>query len=44
MLEAKFARLAEPLLGPARTRELISACWALAGSQDVRALAALTRP
>ena len=44
MLEAKFSQLSEPVLGAARTKQLIEACWGLGGAQDVRALAALARP
>ncbi len=43
-LEAKFRGLSEPVLGAARTSELIAACWALGDSPDVRALAALAQP
>jgi 2-methylcitrate dehydratase PrpD len=44
MLEAKFSQLSEPVLGAAKTRELIAACWKLGQAQDLRALAALARP
>ena len=42
-LEAKFRALSDPVLGAARTGELIAACWGLASAPDVRALAALAR-
>ena len=44
MLEAKFTQLSEPVIGAARTQQLIEACWGLGQAKDVRALAALTRP
>lgn len=44
MLEAKFSQLAEPVLGAAKTKQLIAGCWGLGGAKDVRALAALARP
>ena len=43
-LEAKFHALADPVLGAARTDELIGACWAVGASADLRGLAALARP
>ncbi|HEY5634626.1 MAG TPA: MmgE/PrpD family protein [Burkholderiaceae bacterium] len=42
-LEAKFRAMSDPVLGAARTGELIAACWGLASAPDVRALAALAR-
>ena len=44
MLEAKFTQLAQPVLGAAKTRQLIEACWGLGTAKDVRVLAALMRP
>jgi MmgE/PrpD C-terminal domain len=44
MLEAKFSQLSEPVIGSAKSRQLIEACWGLGSAADVRALAALTRP
>lgn len=44
MLEGKFHDLAEPVLGSAKTRELIAACWQLGSTADVRQLMALARP
>jgi 2-methylcitrate dehydratase PrpD len=44
MLEAKFSQLSEPVIGAAKTQQLIEACWGLGKARDVRALAALTRP
>jgi 2-methylcitrate dehydratase PrpD len=44
MLEAKFSQLSEPVIGAAKTKQLIEACWGLGEAKDVRALAALTRP
>jgi 2-methylcitrate dehydratase PrpD len=43
-LEAKFKSLSEPILGVAKTRELIAACWSLGQAADVSALVALARP
>ena len=43
-LEAKFHALADPVLGLPRTSELIAACWAIAGSPNLRGLTALARP
>lgn len=42
-LEAKFAGMAEPVLGAAQTRALLDACWNLGGAGDVRELAGLAR-
>ncbi|HKX41896.1 MAG TPA: MmgE/PrpD family protein [Burkholderiaceae bacterium] len=42
-LDAKFAAQSEPILGAARTAELIAACRRLGELPDVRALAALAR-
>jgi 2-methylcitrate dehydratase PrpD len=44
MLEAKFHDLSDPVLGRAKTGELIAACWKLGSLGDVRALTALARP
>jgi hypothetical protein len=44
MLEAKFSQLSEPVIGAAKTKQLIAACWGLGTAKDVRALAALARP
>ena len=44
MLEGKFAGLAEPVLGAAKTKQLIAACWGLGKAGNLRALAALARP
>jgi 2-methylcitrate dehydratase PrpD len=43
-LEAKFSGMSDAILGAARTRQLLDACWTLGDAADVRALAALTRP
>lgn len=43
-LDAKFHALADPILGEARVRELIGACWRLGEAADVRTLTALARP
>ncbi|QET01597.1 MmgE/PrpD family protein [Cupriavidus pauculus] len=43
-LDAKFHALADPILGEARVRELIGACWRLGDAADVRTLTALARP
>jgi 2-methylcitrate dehydratase PrpD len=37
-LEAKFHGLADPVIGAARAKSLIEACWNLARAKDVRAL------
>jgi 2-methylcitrate dehydratase PrpD len=44
MLEGKFSSLAEPILGAAKTKQLIAACWGLGKAADLRALTALARP
>jgi 2-methylcitrate dehydratase PrpD len=44
MLEAKFSQLSGPVLGSARTKQLIEACWGLGNAADMRTLAALARP
>jgi hypothetical protein len=44
MLEGKFTQLSEPVLGAAKTKQLIEACWGLGKAKDVRALTALARP
>jgi len=43
-LDAKFAAQSEPVLGSARTAELIAACRRLGALTDVRGLVALARP
>jgi hypothetical protein len=43
-LEAKFAMLSEPILGAARTADLIAACRRVSALADVRELTALARP
>lgn len=44
MLEAKFTRLSEPVLGADKTRQLVERCWGLARLADLRELTALLRP
>lgn len=43
-LEAKFSGMSHPVLGEARTAELIAACWALGNAPNVGSLTALARP
>jgi 2-methylcitrate dehydratase PrpD len=43
-LEAKFHGLSDPVLGAAKTTELLAACWTIGQAGDVRALAQLTQP
>ena len=43
-LEAKFHGLADPVLGAARSSQLVQACWAVGQAADVRGLARLARP
>jgi 2-methylcitrate dehydratase PrpD len=43
-LDAKFATLSGPILGAARTGELVAACRRLGDLPDVRGLCALARP
>jgi len=43
-LEAKFRDQAEPVLGAARTAELIASCREVGEHRDVKALCALSRP
>ncbi|NYI00088.1 MmgE/PrpD family protein [Cupriavidus plantarum] len=43
-LDAKFHSLADPILGEARVRDLIGACWQLGEAADVRTITALARP
>jgi hypothetical protein len=43
-LADKFASQADPVLGAARTAELIAACRRVGAMADVRALTALARP
>jgi 2-methylcitrate dehydratase PrpD len=44
MLETKFHDLSDPVIGQAKTSELIAACWKLGSLSDVRQLTALARP
>jgi len=44
MLEAKFRGMSDAVLGAAKTKALITGCWAVGGAGDVRALTALARP
>lgn len=43
-LEAKFTHLAQPVLGPQKTRLLVQHCWDLARLADVRELTQLLQP
>ncbi|HVF63038.1 MAG TPA: MmgE/PrpD family protein [Casimicrobiaceae bacterium] len=43
-LDAKFASLVEPVLGPARTREVSRAAWAVGVAPSVRVLTTLCTP
>ena len=43
-LEAKFRGLSDPVLGAARTTDLIAACWGVGAAADLRALTRLARP
>jgi len=43
-LSAKFHALTDPLLGVARSAELIAAAWSLGDSADLGGLTALARP
>jgi 2-methylcitrate dehydratase PrpD len=43
MLEAKFRNLSDPVLGEAKTTELIAACWGVGDMSDVRTLTKLAR-
>jgi 2-methylcitrate dehydratase PrpD len=43
MLEAKFRNLSDPVLGEAKTTDLIAACWELGDLSDVRKLTKLAR-
>jgi len=43
-LEAKFHVLADPVLGMARSHQLIDACWKIAAAADVRHMVGLARP
>ncbi len=43
-LEAKFHALADPMLGAARSRRLIDACWKIAAAADVRHMVGLAQP
>lgn len=43
-LEAKFHGLSDPVLGAAKTGELIAACWQVGSAADLKALVALARP
>jgi 2-methylcitrate dehydratase PrpD len=44
MLEGKFQDLADPVIGAAKARALIDACWTLGELDDVRQLTAMARP
>jgi 2-methylcitrate dehydratase PrpD len=44
MLEAKFQGLADPVLGNAKARKLIEACWKLGSAKDVRTVTEGARP
>ena len=43
-LEAKFQQLSHPVLGEAKTRALIEACWQLGQAAHVSAVIAAMRP
>lgn len=43
-LEAKFHGLSDPVLGAAKTKQLIAACWQAGSAADLKALVALARP
>jgi 2-methylcitrate dehydratase PrpD len=43
-LEAKFHGLSDPVLGLARTTDLIAACWKVSAAANVSGLVALARP
>jgi 2-methylcitrate dehydratase PrpD len=43
-LEAKFRGLADPVIGAAKAKALIAACWDVAGAKDVRAVSEGARP
>jgi 2-methylcitrate dehydratase PrpD len=43
-LEAKFHGLSDPVIGAARSAELIQAAWALGDAPSVQTLVALARP
>ena len=43
-LEAKFHVLADPVIGAARTKALVAACWKLGASPDVSAIVREARP
>jgi len=42
-LESKFHDLSDPVLGAARTTQVIEACWKLGQSPDVRSLTMLSQ-
>jgi len=42
-LESKFHDLSDPVLGAARTTQVIEACWKLGQSPDVRSLTTLSQ-
>jgi 2-methylcitrate dehydratase PrpD len=44
MLEAKFHGLSDPVLGAAKTADILKACWSVSQAADLRALTALARP
>jgi 2-methylcitrate dehydratase PrpD len=43
-LEGKFHGLSDPVLGAAKTKQLIAACWKAGSAADLKALVALARP
>ncbi len=43
-LEAKFSGMADAVLGAARCRELMAACWQVGQVADLRGLVSLARP
>jgi 2-methylcitrate dehydratase PrpD len=44
MLEAKFHGLSDPVLGAAKTADILQACWSVGKAADLRTLTALARP
>jgi hypothetical protein len=43
-LEGKFHGLADAVIGEARAKRAIAACWALGGARDVNALVEAAQP
>jgi len=43
-LEGKFHTLADPVIGAAKVKSLIAACWKLADARDVKGIVELARP